>query len=47
MTTHKQKAAARKNLRKARKKWKRMTCKARRAAMPGGKRGKRKRCKRK
>jgi hypothetical protein len=36
-TTAKQKAAARKNLVKARKKWKGMSHKARKAAMPGRK----------
>jgi len=37
-TTAKQKTAARKNLVKARKKWKGMTHKARKAAMPNKKR---------
>ncbi len=37
-TTAKQKTAARKNLVKARKKWKGMTHKARKAAMPNRKR---------
>jgi len=40
-TTAKQKAAARKNLVKARKKWKGMSHKARKAAMPSKKRRKR------
>jgi len=39
-TTAKQKTAARKNLVKARKKWKGMTHKARKAAMPNKKRKK-------
>jgi hypothetical protein len=39
-TTAKQKSAARKNLVKARKKWKGMTHKARKAAMPNKKRRK-------
>ncbi len=40
-TTAKQKAAARRNLVKARKKWKSMSHKSRKAAMPSRKRRKR------
>jgi hypothetical protein len=40
-TTAKQRAAARRNLVKARRKWKGMSHKARKAAMPGRKRRKR------
>ncbi len=41
-TTAKQKAAARKNLAKARRKWKTMSPRARKAAMPNKKRKKKK-----
>ena len=37
MATQKQKAAARRNLKKARAAWKRMSYRARAKAMPGGK----------
>ena len=40
MTSHKQKAAAKRNLAKARRKWKRMGKKKRQAAMPNRRRKK-------